>query len=1065
MRSQKLILASAGVCLLLLAGSACVHAEQLPLKTYTIADGLARDSVNWIMQDSLGFLWFCTSEGLSRFDGYTFTNYGVDQGLPSRELNYMIEAHDGVYWIATSDGLVCFNPRRAATTQPAQAEPMFVVYRPSEHLAREFTVLLEDRAGVIWCGTRGGLFKFTSAGSEARFDRVGLGESPDMNESLVTALVEDYRGAIWVGTEYLGLIRLGDDGSRARFTSNTVLPADHVTGIIEDRERELWVSTTSGLVRLANDSIRPVAPERTYTSRDGLSFDFVGAVFQIRDGHIWLSSGGGVTEIDPHVQSGGIRKYRVGHGATNDNITSYCEDRDGNLWLGSESGGATKIARNGFITYREVDGLSSGRIAGIGENRQGDLVVLAANSVNAFSDRRFSATRFNLPKGWAPSWGWNQAEFQDHLGDWWAPATRGVCRFPSDGHQAPRPQAKACLTLDEKGAEVFRLFEDSHGDIWLSVFSNASPLARWDRASGRIERYTQIDSRTQGAPTAFREDRAGNLWMSPYNGGLVRYRDGKFTFFGMADGVPLGFIRDLYLDHSGRLWIATTQAGVGRVDDPEAEHPRFINLTTAEGLASNQATCFAEDKWGRIYVGTGRGVDQLEPATNHIKHFTTADGLADNFINVAFADRQGDLWFGTLQGLSQLVPEPESARAPPMIRIGALRVAGALRKLPELGASDFSLFDLAPDQNQVQINFFSIGFTPGETLRYQYMLKGTDRDWSASTTQRSVNYSGLAPGSYRFLVRAIDANGLPSEQPATISFRILPPVWRRWWFVALAALFVLSGTFSLVRYRLARLRERSDAEQALRQSREERFRELERVRKRIASDLHDEIGSSLTQISLLSEVVQQRIDGKDPAVTAPLATIATSSRELVDSMSDIVWAINPKKDHLSDLVQRMRSLASEVFTACDVKFRFLAPAANINLPLGANLRREVFLTYKESINNIVKHSRCSEADVELRVDADRLVLKVSDNGKGFEAAQESGGHGLISMRDRAQQMGGTLQMMSATGQGTTIVLQVPLRDVSSDFGLVERKSKSRQPGRLNRKAPTKVRSEKSEPSA
>src|SRR5258708_33132995 len=162
MRPQNLILASTGVCLLLLSVSASVHAEQLPLKTYTIADGLARDSVNWIMQDSLGFLWFCTSEGLSRFDGYTFTNYGVDQGLPSRELNYMIEAHDGVYWIATSYGLVRFNPQIAATTQQAQAEPMLVVYRPSEQIyARGFTGLLEERAGGTWGGATGGHIRVT----------------------------------------------------------------------------------------------------------------------------------------------------------------------------------------------------------------------------------------------------------------------------------------------------------------------------------------------------------------------------------------------------------------------------------------------------------------------------------------------------------------------------------------------------------------------------------------------------------------------------------------------------------------------------------------------------------------------------------------------------------------------------------------------------------------------------------------------------------------------------------------------------------------------------------------
>src|SRR5260370_16013136 len=191
MHPQKLILASTGVCLLLVAVSASVHAEQLPLKTYTIADGLARDSVNWIMQDSLGFLWFCTSEGLSRFDGYTFTNYGVDQGLPSRELNYMIEAHDGDYWIATSYGLVRFNPRRAATTQQTQAEPMFVVYRPSEQIyARHFTFLLEDRAGVIWGGTRAGLFKFTISASKARLTHVGWGESAVKSQSLGSALLD-----------------------------------------------------------------------------------------------------------------------------------------------------------------------------------------------------------------------------------------------------------------------------------------------------------------------------------------------------------------------------------------------------------------------------------------------------------------------------------------------------------------------------------------------------------------------------------------------------------------------------------------------------------------------------------------------------------------------------------------------------------------------------------------------------------------------------------------------------------------------------------------------------------
>ena len=420
----KFLRSTIGVGLLLLGAAAFLRAEQLPLKTYTIADGLARDTVNWIMQDSLGFLWFCTSEGLSRFDGYTFTNYGVDQGLPNRELNSIVEARKGDYWIATGDGLVRFDPRRRAANQ---SEPMFVPYRPSRQfgtsqpqaaLEDHFSVLLEDRAGVIWCGSHGGLFKFSAGAPEPRFDRVPLNDAEDPLKLGVTALVQDHSGAIWVGTTFLGLIRFGADGRRTQFMMPPGPQFTHVGGIVEDREGKIWAATGGGLVRLASGGNGSSGPERVYTARDGVS-DFVNTVFQTSDGQIWVSCDGGIIEIDPHAQSGGTRKYRVS--SSDSNIMSFCQDRDGNLWLGSESGGAIKIARSGFTTYRETDGLSSGRIGGISENLHGNLVVFTADTVNAFADRRFNATRFNLPPGWTRGWGWNQAEFQDHLGDWWVP--------------------------------------------------------------------------------------------------------------------------------------------------------------------------------------------------------------------------------------------------------------------------------------------------------------------------------------------------------------------------------------------------------------------------------------------------------------------------------------------------------------------------------------------------------------------------------------------------------------------------------------------------------------------
>jgi PAS domain S-box-containing protein len=220
--------------------------------------------------------------------------------------------------------------------------------------------------------------------------------------------------------------------------------------------------------------------------------------------------------------------------------------------------------------------------------------------------------------------------------------------------------------------------------------------------------------------------------------------------------------------------------------------------------------------------------------------------------------------------------------------------------------------------------------------------------------------------------------------------------------------------------------ERKRAEEALRKAREERLRELERVRRRIATDLHDDIGSSLTQISILSEVLRQRLDGNQTAAAEPLEMIASASRELVDAMSDIVWAINPQKDHLSDLTQRMRRFAADSLTARNIRFQLLLPEADADVPLGANLRREVFLIFKESINNIVKHSACSAARIELSFADGYLKLCLSDDGRGFDTTRESEGHGLMSMRDRAYGIGGTLELHSQAGAGTAVTLQVPL---------------------------------------
>jgi signal transduction histidine kinase len=322
------------------------------------------------------------------------------------------------------------------------------------------------------------------------------------------------------------------------------------------------------------------------------------------------------------------------------------------------------------------------------------------------------------------------------------------------------------------------------------------------------------------------------------------------------------------------------------------------------------------------------------------------------------------------------------------------------------------------------------------------MLEGADSSWSAPTEQRTVTYANLQPGSYVFRVRAINSDGIASQKPAVVAFTILPPIWQRAWFVALVILLVFGLLYLLYRYRLthlqkvnAALADAKRAEERLGRAREERLIELERVRTRIATDLHDDIGASLTQIAILSEVAQQKFKGNGTGLE-PLKSIAAVSNELVETMSDIVWAINPQKDHLQDLIQRMRRFASDILSARGISLEFSTPPFAPEIPLGANARREVFLIFKESLTNIVKHSGATQILIEFGFAADSLTLKIVDNGKGFDPAKissalfadQKGGHGILSMKKRAAELNGKFAIDSKAGSGTTISFQLPLSE-------------------------------------
>ncbi len=725
------------------------------------------------------------------------------------------------------------------------------------------------------------------------------------------------------------------------------------------------------------------------------------------------------------------------------------EDAAGNLWIGGQAG-LGRLDRHGLISYEIEDGAVSARFFSVNESSDGTLYFANGNShISRFDGSKFENVLPALDPD--PKHFWTSRNvFRSSDGDWWFLTEGKLYRFSdvSDFAQLEgKPASKIYTSRDGlKSDGMYQIFEDSGGDIWVATRGSSDAthgLGRLKKGEERFYAFTESEGLpSKKAASAFAEDRYGNLWIGFYEGGLVRFDGERFEEF--SEGLPEGLISDLHISGNGHLWIGTNRGGLFRLDDPGAKKPSFMSLTTADGLTSNNIRTLTEDRFGRIYIGTARGVDRLTPDSEHFKHYSVNDGLAADFVVDSHRDKDGNLWFATSNGVSKLVPLPDEKSAPPRIFISGLWVAGVEQGISELGNTEVSKAELAHHENNLQIDFFGLDFRAGETLRYQYILEGANADWSVPTEQRTVTFANLSPGNYRFTVRAVNAEGVTSSKPAVLSFKIMPPVWLRWWFITLLVFSIIFIIFLFYRYRISNLRainkaltEANLAEENLRRSREERLAELEMVRNRIATDLHDDIGASLTQIAILSEVLQAQSQN---GVSEPLEIISNVSNELVSTMSDIVWSINPSKDHFSDLTQRMRRFASDVLSAKEIGLDFSSPLADAEIIVNSNVRREVFLIFKESVNNIVKHSDARNVRIDVEIIGDFLQMKISDDGTGFDLKESAnsrkgfGGHGIPGMKKRAADMNGEIEINSETGQGTLINLRLPLAEAATQTG-------------------------------
>jgi len=1036
----------------LLLGASALLAERLPWSVYDSSNGLAGDAVRDLLQDSQGYLWIATSSGLSRFDGREFRNYDRREGLPVPRVETLAETPDGSIWAGTALGLARLAP------EARRGGDLFVVEDLGPGFGRSaIDKLYVGPSGALWAGVSERLARiFVDLSGAIRVEEIPI----PVGAGAVISFAEEADGTLWIGAAF-ALLRRSPAGVIERLTigdppGEVPFPGiENARALAVDAKGRLWgggngvlfvwwpgqfgsgiaepVLSRARIARFGGDL--PEAPGEVvvYGEAEGLPSPFVNETVIGRDS-TWVVTRKGVLVIG----AGGSRTITTEQGLVEALETSAVEDRDGSLWLGSESRGISRLGRSGFVTYDEADGLVGDRVSAVLESPPGRLFAVTwSRDLHRFDQGRFESItpRTGLPAN-NGGWGWNQTFLWDRKGRLWIPTGRGLFRFAPlddvDRLRTATPERGWKVGNGLPGNDVFRLFEDRHGDIWVATISFPC-LTRFVGGETPVPVPGLAGHESmEGSPTAFAEDRGGNLWVGFYVGHLARYDGESWRFFDERDGMPSGFVGDLHVDREGNLWAATQGGGLVRVERPESESPRFVRYTTREGLTTDSVRCVTEDAVGRILIGTSRGIDRLDPATGGVRSFSTEDGLPNNLVYVCHAASDGALWFGTLHGLARYQPPPEESERPPRVLITGVAVAGEPVALPDRGVETLGELILTPRQRSLRVDFVGVSLALGKDVQYQHRVLGASEEWSAPSPERGVQLAALAAGSYRFEVRAVTRAGGLGANVAALELRVLPPLWRRAWFVGLVLALLAAAVWFAVRVRVLRLLA------------------VERARSRIASDLHDDVGSSVSRIGLLGELARRRLRDEPAAAEEILGQIGQEASELAEATSDIVWSIDPRRDDLGSLVVRLRRFAADLLEAKEIDLTFDAPADAAALTLRPEVRRALFLTLKEAVNNVAKHSGAAEARVRIELAGSELLAEVVDDGRGIdptraEEAAAEGRHGLGGMISRAAGAGGSARIEPAAGGGTRVELRFPAGR-SARSGSHEDAVRGRRPG-------------------
>jgi len=1023
--------------------------EELKIENISIEHGLSQNTVRSILQDSRGFLWFSTEDGLNRYDGYKIKIYRHDQ-LDSNSLSdnfiwSVCETRNGELWIGTnSGGLNKFDREKERFVRFQNSNT-----NPNSISNNNIRVLYEDNSGNLWIGTEGGgLNKYNT--SSKTFSRITL---PVNLPGIVNifSIAGDSKGSLWLGTDH-GLLRFNTYTNKFDLFSNPESPTDVSSNIIYslliDLQNRMWIGSEAG-VYFFNEQKASFTKytEKVFNSGKVLN-GIINAFYEDKKGNIWICSQSGLGYLIKESNEF-VPLFHSSEPGTlsNNNITSIIEDRTGIIWTGTTEGGINKIDRrkNKFTHYKhnpfEENSLSYSTIRAIFQDKKGMLWIgTLEGGLNRFDRKNNKIQHYkNDPKD-PSSISENTitsilqtSRNELWIGTWGGGLNRAVFLKGTDiitGFEHFKTDNRNPHSL---GSNIIQaLFEDSKGRLWVGTQQGLDLLDR--RTNSFI--HFRHDSKNASSlsnnkiqSNCIYEDRSGNIWVGTWEG-LNRIKFNKdpiqhpeavsfdhiYAHSIVQNSLSNNRILSIYEDEKRILWVGTYGGGLNKIKFRGSSKNDFTiaRYTEKNGLANDIIYGILGDNEGNLWLSTNNGLSKFEVTKENFQNYYKGNGLQSNqfYWGACFKGIDGELFFGGINGFNSFFPSMlVSNKDIPAVYITDFQifnkpVSTYSANSPLKSSLEFTKeIELDYDQYVFTFEFVALDFSNPAENKYSYKMEGFDNDWINSGKRNFATYTNLDPGEYTFRVIGSNNDGVWNDKGAFIKLIIHPPFWETWWFILIVISIIGSSIYYFMKMHINDLLA------------------VERVRIKLAADLHDNIGASLTEISILSEIINKRLNSEDKEVAKNLKMISDNSRDLIDKMSDIVWLVNPKRDSLYDLILRLEDTYSEILSCTSISFRSHNLQTLEKISLTMEQRQNLFLTFKEAINNAITHSSCTEIFLNANVKGKLLEIELRDNGKGFSKQNSAHrGNGLDNMKNRAKNIGGELDI-NFTPEGTSVTFR------------------------------------------